>query len=334
MRTAHRPPGRGASVDPLGRLGQHAHDEPARRPHDRPASDRPPRVSRTRRWAERARWGEPGRLNPVALRRFMRWFAPLLRLAHRPRMMGAEHLPRDRPFLLVANHSGGIALSEIACLMVMAQAHFPTLRVAGLAHPISFHLWPLPIAMRLVGAIPSSYEAAAGAFAQGVGVLVFPGGDHEVSRPMWQANRVDFNGRMGFLRVARAAGVPIVPMGIRGSYWTCPSLYRSTWLLPRLLVIPHLFGLKRYPLTLTGAAGVCAALALGVPVLGWPAALGVAWLWLASLFPLMPAFPATIRYRIGEPIAPETLFADDDLDAAYHLVQGRVQGLVDDSASG
>ena len=161
-------------------------------------------------------------------------------------------------------------------------------------------------------------------------MLVFPGGDFEACRPIWQANRVQFAGRKGFLKLARGAQVPIVPMGIRGSHYTVPILWRSQRLLAWLLVIPRVFGIKRFPLTLLGVIGALTIpLALG-PSISWPLMALVIWAWLASPFSLIPIVPASIRIRIGRPIAPEELFArdDDDLDEAYNRVVSAVQDLV------
>ena len=280
-------------------------------------------------WGARARYGEPGRYNKSAARVYLRWCAPVVRLFHRPRLEGAEHLRRDTPFLLVANHSGGLAISEISSLATLALDQLDDVRVAAMAHPIAFHLWPLTVPMRWLGAIPSTYEAAAAALADGAGVLVFPGGDHEAARPFWLARRVDFNGRKGFLRIARDAGVPIVPMGIAGSHWSVPILMRSDRVLPWLLVLPRLFGIKRFPITLLGALGVAAVLAMAPGVVGWPAALGLAWLWLASPLTLLPIVPVGIRFRIGAAIPHDELFpTGGDLDDAYARVHAAVQALV------
>lgn len=249
---------------------------------------------------------------------------------HRPRLTGSDNIPRDRAFLLVANHSGGMAVSEVLSLVLLYERHLKHLPLAPMAHPFSFHLWPLTWGMRWIGAIPSSYDSAKRALAEGCGVLVFPGGDYEVSRPVWQANRVDFNGRRGFLRIAREAGVPIVPMGIQGSHWSAPVLWRSTWLLPRLLVLPRIFGIKRFPLTLLGALGIALVLLLAPAHLGWPLSLGLAWLWMVSLLPFAPWVPVSITMKVGPAIEPEQLFdgAPEELDRAYDTVVGTVQALV------
>jgi hypothetical protein len=55
----------------------------------------------------------PGQPDPIAVRRWERYAAPLIRLAFRPTLDGIEHLPRDRPVMIVANHSG-LGLAEIA----------------------------------------------------------------------------------------------------------------------------------------------------------------------------------------------------------------------------
>ena len=160
-------------------------------------------------------------------------------------------------------------------------------------------------------------------------MLVFPGGDYEATRPIWQAHTVMFAGRRGFLRIARRLQVPIVPMGIRGSHYSLPILWRSRT-LAWLAVIPRLVGVKRFPMTLSGLLGALAIALFVGPSYGWVLALVLAWAWLASPLPLLPWVPSTIRLRIGTPIPPAELFHDDDdeLDRAYGRVESAVQQLV------
>lgn len=279
-------------------------------------------------WAARARGGDPGRIAPALLRAFALLVAPIIRIAHRPTITGVEHLRREGPVLIVANHSGGFALSEILSLVTLYLDDLRGLRIAALGHPFAYHLWPLPMIMRALGTVPATYDAAHAALAEGVSVLIFPGGDWEVSRPLWQAGLVDFHGRKGFLKIARAANVPIVPLGVTNSHWSVPILWRSTWLWPWVLVLPKIFGLKRYPISLLSVLGTALLLVFVPPHLGWPLAMGFAWLWMASPFTLTPIVPVTVRFTVGQPIAPDELFANDDLDAAYDRVEGEVQRLV------
>jgi 1-acyl-sn-glycerol-3-phosphate acyltransferase len=162
--------------------------------------------------------------------------------------------------------------------------------------------------------------------------LIFPGGDHEAFRSIFQANTVDFGGRVGFLRIARDAGVPIVPMGIRGSHFTAPILWQSRAVLPTLLVTPRLLGVKRYPLTVLAVLGIAAVMAFLPVSLPWR--ILVAWTWFASVLPPLAAWvPWAIRFRIGKPLPPEELFAgggdpEKTLRAALIRVQGEVAALV------
>lgn len=282
-------------------------------------------------WAARARYSDPGRASPAAKRRFLRWAAPWVRRAFRPTIEGLERLP-EGPFLLVANHSAGIALAELASFSALWFERAGDRRLAALAHPLSFHFWPMTAAMRWTGAIPSSYEAAYDALGRGVPVLVFPGGDHEASRPFWQANVVDFAGRKGFLRIARTARVPIVPMGISGSHLTAPILYRSGPFLPWLLVLPRLFGLRRFPVSVLGALGALALLLFAPPAVGWPLTVALVIVWLGSPLTFLPVLPRRIRFRIGAPIAPGDLFGggaeQEELRQAYDEVVASIESLV------
>lgn len=276
----------------------------------------------------------PGQVTPAGARFIRGFLRPFTRVMHRPTLEGLAHLPTG-PCLLVANHSAGIALSEIGSIMALWQdAHTPARPLAGFAHPLGLRIFPASALLRSVGAVPSTHAGADAALARGVSLLVFPGGDHEAMRPVWQAHRVDFGGRRGFLRIARRANVPIVPLGIRGSHFTVPILWRSRHLLPWALVLPRLIGIKRWPLTLVGAAGAAALLTLAPWTL--PVRALAAWAWLVSPLMCLPVVPATITLRIGPPLSPEALFeglpADADAEAlgpALAKVEAAVQALVD-----
>jgi 1-acyl-sn-glycerol-3-phosphate acyltransferase len=277
------------------------------------------------RWVDGVEVAAPGVASPFALRAVRTVLLPLVRVLHRPTLEGLEHLP-DGPFLLVANHSGCSGIAEISSFVARYVERFGgTKRLAGFAHPISFAVWPLTWLMRQIGGIPSTYRAAEAALAAGVPILLFPGGDHDALRPVWQASCVDFAGRVGFLRIARQARVPIVPLGIQGSHFTAPPLLRARS-LSYVALWPRLFGIKRYSITLLGVLGAV-AMALWVP-LAWPWRLLLAWAWMASPLSLLPWVPWRVRMRIGRPLTPEALFADDDLPRALAVVERAVEDLV------
>jgi 1-acyl-sn-glycerol-3-phosphate acyltransferase len=288
------------------------------------------KVSIPDRWAARARVGSPGKPSAGMVDFLRNVVRPVARVFHRATLEGAEHLPATGPYLLVANHSA-MGIAEIGCFAALYMEQVGADRpLCGVAHPFAFHLWPISVFMRHAGAVPSSRAACMSTLSEGIPILIFPGGDHEATRPIWQAHKVDFAGRMGFLKLARDAGVPIVPLGIRGSHFTMPILWRSR-ILPWLFVVPRLAGTRRWPVTLLAAAGSTALLAY-LPA-GLPVRIAAAWLWAASPLTLLPYVPATIRMRIGAPIPPEELFGDggdEVLPGALARVEGAVRRLVDD----
>jgi 1-acyl-sn-glycerol-3-phosphate acyltransferase len=285
------------------------------------------------RWQAHAAITNPGVPSALAVRWLRRFVLPIVRFVHRATLDGTEHLPPTSPFLLVANHPAGVALSELTAFAALYADRFGTSRpLAGFAHAVSFRWFPLSKVFPHIGAIPSTYAAAETTLEAGVPIVLFPGGDHEGFRPFWQANRVDFGGRLGFLRIARKAWVPIVPMGFRGV--TAPLLFRSR-VLPYLFVWPRLVGIKRYGLSVSAVLGM--ALILGCVPLSWPFRALLACAWAASPLALASWWPARIRIRIGAPMPPETLFGDrasragDDavLVEALAKVEHAVQSLVD-----
>jgi 1-acyl-sn-glycerol-3-phosphate acyltransferase len=284
-----------------------------------------------KRWRGEVQVERPGSPSPAFVGFARSVLRPLVRLDHRPTLEGIDHLPASGPYLLVANHSAGMAIAEIACFIVLYLDQVgPERPLAGFAHPLSFGLFPANVVLRHVGGIPSTYEAAYRTLEKGVPILVFPGGDYEAMRPIWQAHRVDFGGRKGFLRIARKARVPIVPMGIRGSHFTAPILWRSA-LLAWLVVLPRVLGLRRWPITLLGLL-VAIAIALGVPW-AWPWRVLLTVAWLGSPFIFWPILPWKIRMRIGPPIPPEDLFSDrgseeEVLRGALERVESEIQKLV------
>lgn len=273
----------------------------------------------------------PGRPTPGVVRVVRRFLDPVVRLCHRPTLEGVENLPPEGPFLLVANHSGGMGIAEILSFAVMYLREVgPERPLAGFALPVGFHVFPLSAVHRAVGTIPSTYEAAAHAISLGVPILVFPGGDHESLKPIWQLHRVDLAGRLGFLRIAREHGVPIVPLGIRGGHMTAPVLFRSK-ALATLLVLPRVLGVKRWGLSLLG---VLVSILIGVALpAAWYVRAALVWLWLGSPFVFLPWIPWSIRMRIGAPLHAGALFPGSDTDAslrdALARVESSIQRLVD-----
>jgi hypothetical protein len=272
-----------------------------------------------------------GRPAAWAVRVVLRWVWPLVRALFRPSIRGLEHLPARGPYLLVANHSAGLGLAELSSFAALYLREVgPERPLAGFAHPRAFGMWPTSVIHPALGVVPSTYAAAEATLAMGVPLLVLPGGDHETMRPITQADQVDLGGRVGFLRIARRAGVPIVPLGIRGSHYTAPILSRSK-LLATLLVLPRWgFGVKRWGLSLLAVLG---AILLATLPLSVPLRLVLMWLWLGSPLVFLPIVPWTVRFAVGAPLdlvwSAEPEAEDAEVAGALPKVQAELQRLVD-----
>jgi 1-acyl-sn-glycerol-3-phosphate acyltransferase len=144
---------------------------------------------------------------------------------------GFEHLPAHGPMLLVGNHSGG-PLTPDTSVFFAAWYRERGLDDAliGLAFDAAFGVPGFETLMRKIGEVPASRANASRALDAGHTVLVYPGGDHECFRPWADRNRVDLNGRMGFIELALRKRVPVVPVVSHGGHHSTVILTRGEWL--------------------------------------------------------------------------------------------------------
>jgi 1-acyl-sn-glycerol-3-phosphate acyltransferase len=124
--------------------------------------------------------------------------------------------------------------------------------------------------MRKMGEVPASRENAARALDAGAAVLVYPGGDHEAFRPWTDRNRIDFDGRKGFIELALQKRVPVVPVVSHGGHSSTIILTRGER-LGRLLATRRV-RTRTFPIAWQIPWGVSP---LGVPGIPLPAKITV-----------------------------------------------------------
>jgi 1-acyl-sn-glycerol-3-phosphate acyltransferase len=203
----------------------------------------------------------------------------------RVRLKGLENVPAKGAALLVANHSGGLpydgAMLIHACHS-LHPAHRP-LRplVATFAIRSS---WMRPVVAR-IGGVRASMQNALGLCERGHLVGVFPEGLRGAGKPYHKRYRLTNFGRGGFVRLARTARVPIIPVAIVGAEEAHPVVAKLTRLAKP-------FGLPYIPISPT------------FPLLG---PLG-----------LLPV-PARWSIQIGEVISPVSQADRDPLEVAEQV---------------
>lgn len=173
----------------------------------------------------------------------------LTSLWFRGEVRGLGNVPEDGPVLLVGNHSGGNMTPDTILFTLAFCAYFGVERpFYQLAHNLVLSMPGLSF-LRKFGTVAASQQNARLALESGAALLVYPGGDYEVHRPSWEGNKVDFDGRKGFIRLALEQDVPIVPVVSVGGQETALFITRGEG-IARLLGLDRLFRLKVLPISL------------------------------------------------------------------------------------
>lgn len=215
----------------------------------------------------------------------------------------------EPPVLIVSNHSGGTSIPDVWGFAIAWYRHF------GVARPLHFLAHEIIVGTRTMGrwfgargVLRANRENALHALAEARhDLMIMPGGDLDVWRPNRDRYRVRFSGRTGYARLAREAGVKIVPVANAGAHDTFYVLSDGRWLARAM----HLHRLARADI--------------------WPIHLSLPWGLAIGPWPHLP-LPATLRYRIGEPID-TTLHAGDDDEAVTAIdveVRTSIQRMLDE----
>lgn len=237
---------------------------------------------------------------------FLEQVAPLLDFLYgkyfRVRCLGIENVPATGPALLVANHSGGVPYDGAMLIHAIFREHPHHRRLRALVANFVFRSpWMSQVIARL-GGVRAASGFARELLSAGELVAVFPEGLRGVGKLFRERYRLERFGRGGFVRLAREAGVPIVPVAIVGAEEIHPVIAKLTRVAEPL-------GLPYIPITPT------------FPLLG---PLG-----------LLPV-PTKWTIRIGAPITVPPSGADSDADQSKiisetaEMVRGRIDVMIAD----
>ncbi len=209
--------------------------------------------------SEIAKW------DPVLTGRVMSLLKPFLKGYHRAEVRGLETFPAGGA-LVVANHSGGMFAMDIPVFASGFYEEFGFDRpVYTLSHDMIM-FGPTGAFFKKAGFIPANHKNADEALRSGGVVVVFPGGDYDVYRPSLNANKIDFDGRTGYVRAAINAGVPIVPTVGIGGQESQLFLTRGTDVAKALGPIARLFRAKILPVSFGFPFGLSVVLPVNVPL--------------------------------------------------------------------
>ena len=163
---------------------------------------------------------------------FVERTAPLLEFLwaryFRVRLLGIENIPDDGAALLVGNHSGGIPYDGAMLLHGIRRDHPRHRRVRPLVANFAFRSGWMANVVARVGCVRASMENALPILARGELVAVFPEGLKGVGKLYRELYRLARFGRGGFVRLAREAQVPLLPIAIVGAEEIHPVIGKIT----------------------------------------------------------------------------------------------------------
>ena len=163
---------------------------------------------------------------------FVERTAPLLEFLwsryFRVRLLGIENVPDDGAALLVGNHSGGIPYDGAMLLHGIRREHPRHRRVRPLVANFAFRSGWMANVVARVGCVRASMENALPMLTGGELVAVFPEGLKGVGKLYRERYRLARFGRGGFVRLAREARVPLLPVAIIGAEEIHPVIGKIT----------------------------------------------------------------------------------------------------------
>jgi 1-acyl-sn-glycerol-3-phosphate acyltransferase len=212
----------------------------------------------------------------------------------RVRLLGIENVPDTGAALLVGNHSGGIPYDGAMLLYGVQREHPRHRRVRPLVANFVFRRGWMGNVVARIGGVRASTETALPLLAGGELVAVFPEGLKGVGKLYRERYRLARFGRGGFVRLAREAQVPLLPVAIVGAEEIHPVIGKITKLAEPL-------GLPYIPIT---------------PTFPWLGPLG-----------LLPV-PTKWTIQIGAAIAPPPQGDDAATARVAESVRSAIDGMI------
>ena len=132
-----------------------------------------------------------------------------------PKISGLEHIPPDRPMLVVANHTLMGVLDVPLLVLGLYEQRGIFLRSLGDHLHFRIPLWR--DLLTHFGTVDGTRENCRALMRAGESILVFPGGGREVFKHKGEKYRLIWKERAGFVRLAIEHGYAIVPLAAVGA---------------------------------------------------------------------------------------------------------------------
>jgi 1-acyl-sn-glycerol-3-phosphate acyltransferase len=174
-------------------------------------------------------------------------FRPLYKRWFRVETRGLENMPDTGGALLVANHSGTIAVDAVMTQLALLDEHPAHRPLRLLGANLVFSTPVVSEFARKTGATLACNEDAERMLSAGEVVGVWPEGFKGVGKPYSERYKLQRFGRGGFVSAALRTQVPIIPVSIVGAEEIYPIIGNAKT-LARLLGLPYFPITPTFPL--------------------------------------------------------------------------------------
>ena len=167
---------------------------------------------------------------------------PLYRSWFRVEVTGLENVPSDAAALVVANHSGVIAIDAMMTQVALHDEHPAHRHLRMLGANLVFSTPFLGEVARKAGHTLACHPDAERLLGAGEVVGVWPEGFKGVGKPFSQRYKLQRFGRGGFVAAALRTGAPIIPTAIVGAEEIYPMVGNAR-------TVARVLGLPYFPIT-------------------------------------------------------------------------------------
>ncbi len=172
---------------------------------------------------------------------------PLYENYFRVKTFGIERIPSTGPALLVANHSGTVAIDAVMVQYAVASEHPEKRVVRNVAAELVFQMPFVGALARKTGNAAATEEDAEELLKRGELVGVYPEGYKGVGKGWKERYKLQRFGRGGFMETALRTRVPIIPISIVGAEEAFPMIADAKF-LARALGTPYFPITPTFPL--------------------------------------------------------------------------------------
>lgn len=183
------------------------------------------------------------RRNSSIIHFFALIFWPVVQKLFRIKVLGLEHLTQPQSKLLfVANHNSGALIESFSTLMILRDHKQEP--IFGFTHPSIFKVPLIKQYFEILGAVPATYPVAKEVFDNDYSLMIFPGGNSQALRSVWEYKNNEFRNSHGWAKIAQENKATVIPITFQNTHFINPILVSGSW-ISKILVLPWILGLKK-----------------------------------------------------------------------------------------